>query len=173
MNPHPVRIDPAIIEAYIAARVKEDGDCLVWTGAVKSGSSYPIGSVCGERILVRRVLWEREHGPLPEGRVVAHVCSTRCCVKHVEAMTQAKLGVIAAKVGRNGGVLRSARIAAAKQAGPSAKLTPEIVAEIRASKEMRKTLAERYGVTPSLVSKVALGKAWREYTTNPWLGLMR
>lgn len=42
-----------------------------------------------------------------------------------------------------------------------AKLTDEIVREIRASRETSVALAERYGVTREAVSAVRIGRTWK------------
>ena len=63
---------------YLAERVyprlKADGECWVWTGAV-SPKGY---GRCG-RGPVHVVVWEDRFGPLPDGLVLDHLCFRRSC----------------------------------------------------------------------------------------------
>ena len=66
------------IGALFKAKTREDGDCLIWTGAQIKG----YGALHHQRRVVyaHRFAWEREHGPIPEGMHVDHVCHTPACV---------------------------------------------------------------------------------------------
>ncbi len=63
--------------------VPMDG-CLIWTGSVAKGRAshnhHPHVRI-GERMhYVRRLIWQREHGPIPEGMCVKNACGQDCCV---------------------------------------------------------------------------------------------
>ena len=68
------------------------GDCLVWVGA-KDAYGYGQIWVSGKLLGAHRYAWERENGPIPEGKVIDHKdhCDTRCCnVKHLRLATKAE-----------------------------------------------------------------------------------
>lgn len=165
-------MDYEALRAFVAARVVEDGDCLRWTGPITNG--HPSGSLGGVKgFLIRRALHEAKHGPLRAGLVMRCTCETPLCVAedHCRATTHQ---VIAKECGARGlmsGPVRSARIAAAKRVGPQAKLTQEQAREIRMSDERGSTLARRYNVSPSTVSRIKRGQVRREITASPWAGL--
>lgn len=77
-------------EAAFAARTTTQGECLVWTGA-KNSAGYGQIWTGHEHVLAHRYAWEQEHGPVPDGMVVDHLCHTPLCVKasHLRAVTQA------------------------------------------------------------------------------------
>ncbi len=79
-----------VLPATFAAKTVES-TCLIWVGATNS-KGYGLISVEGRIELAHRVAYEAEHGPLPEGLVVDHVCRVRNCVRgaRLEAVTQAE-----------------------------------------------------------------------------------
>lgn len=67
-------------EAFLARTeplVGEPG-CLIWHGAT---NSYGYGQIRanGAMVPAHRYAWEREHGPIPAGKVLDHVCHNRAC----------------------------------------------------------------------------------------------
>lgn len=55
------------------------GDCLVWRGG-KNQNGYGVTQPEGRRgkqVYVHRWLWEKTHGPIPEGFTVEHACHTQ------------------------------------------------------------------------------------------------
>lgn len=79
----------ASYSAAVLARTTptEDG-CLLWDGAVTT-NGYGHIRRDGKARLVHRVIFEEEHGPLPDGMEVDHLCFRRLCVniRHLEAVT--------------------------------------------------------------------------------------
>ncbi|MGE0551748.1 MAG: HNH endonuclease signature motif containing protein [Kofleriaceae bacterium] len=63
--------------------------CWLWLGAVDS-DGYPIEWRAGKPLKIYRVIYEREVGPVPEGLVLDHGCSSRRCCSpaHLEPVTQ-------------------------------------------------------------------------------------
>lgn len=65
--------------------------CLVWQGAVNS-KGYPTrGDGTGRgTMLAHRVAYEQDHGPLPDGMHLHHLCGERRClnVEHLIALSQ-------------------------------------------------------------------------------------
>ena len=146
----------------------EDGDCLRWRAGV-AGNGHPTWRIDGRSQLVRRALWADELGPLPEGVVLRVTCGMpRCCnLAHVAAVSRKAIAVECGALGLMSGPVRSARIAAAKRAGPQAKLTEALVREIRTSSESGVSLSRRLGVHEKLVSQIRRGQRWREYGRSP------
>lgn len=66
-------------EESFAARTEQSGDCLVWTGN-KVGDGYGAIQVNGHTAGAHRYAWEREYGPIPDGKVIDHMCWERSCV---------------------------------------------------------------------------------------------
>lgn len=74
-------------------RVRKGGpnDCWLWLGP-DNGNGYgtiSLGSRAAGRDYVHRVAWELEHGPIPTGLEIDHLCQTRGCVNvaHMELVT--------------------------------------------------------------------------------------
>ena len=67
------------------------GSCWLWT-AVQDGSGYGRFSVNGRMVGAHRWAWLQEHGPVPEGLQLDHLCRVRACVRpsHLEAVTNAE-----------------------------------------------------------------------------------
>jgi len=68
--------------------VTESG-CLIWCGWVNK-FGYGKISVMDKGRWVHRVAYEIEHGPIPSGLDIDHLCRVRCCVNpnHLEAVTR-------------------------------------------------------------------------------------
>lgn len=64
-----------------------DGECWVWTGSLVKG----YGNFRVEGVAVGAHVWayERQHGPVPVGLEVDHLCRNHACVNpaHLEAVT--------------------------------------------------------------------------------------
>lgn len=124
-------------EGYI---VDEKTGCWNWCLGLNT-SGYAQTRHDGRLVLVHRRNYEEKYGPIPAGMVPDHLCRNRRCVNpdHLEIVTP----------------LENHR------RGASPKLTPDQVAEIRASSEPHRVLAKRYGISRSAVSLVKEGKTYR------------
>lgn len=155
----------------LARHTVDDAGCLRWTGPTVNGK-HPRLQGGRKTLLIRRAVWVDAHGRIPPGKVLRCTCETPLCVEvsHLRLMTYRE---IARTCGLMSGDARSARIAAAKRAGPQAKLTDAQVQEIRASVEPGKVLADRFGVTGSLISRIRRGECRREYgLRDRWAGMV-
>lgn len=97
----------------------------------------------GKRLRPAHVLaWESEHGPVPAGMELDHLCRVHSCIRpdHLEPVTS----MVNA------------------QRGASAKLTPADVRIIRslAGSMTLEAIGRRFGVQKSIVSKIILRKVW-------------
>lgn len=129
--------------------------CLLWLGSTLPGRLYGRLSYRGTQYLAHRAAWMARHGAVPKGLVVRHKCDNPACVniEHLSLGTQADN--IEDKRARNR--FRSPR----GEAHPFAKLTAADVREIRASAAKSAVLAPRYGLTPSAITSIRVGRRWR------------
>jgi hypothetical protein len=89
-----------------------------------------------------RLAYKREHGEIPEGLQIDHLCRERACVNpdHLEAVTPQEN----------------------THRGNGTKLTKEEVKEIRDSDDPQSVLADRYGVSQGHISRIKAGLTWRD-----------
>jgi HNH endonuclease len=61
-----------------------DTPCILWTGSINPDGYGRLGDV-----FIHRLAWEREHGPVPTGLELDHLCRMRHCrnVDHLEPVT--------------------------------------------------------------------------------------
>jgi len=70
----------------------ELGPCWAWT-AYRNALGYGQFGLAGRRgglVLAYQWAWQQEHGPVPDGLVLDHLCRNPACVRpaHLEAVTQ-------------------------------------------------------------------------------------
>jgi hypothetical protein len=75
---------------------RPESGCWPWVGAVQSGKGYPVltaGGRNGKRVLAKRLAFEIQNGPIPEGHEVFQACGNKRCVRgdHLEALTHSEL----------------------------------------------------------------------------------
>lgn len=83
----PRRTTPAPVRFW--AKVVEDGECWIWTGAIlKEGYGY-FGDL-GKCHLAHRWAYKHMVGGIPDGLVIDHLCRNRACVNpfHMEPVPQ-------------------------------------------------------------------------------------
>lgn len=147
----------------------DDAGCLIWQRGCCNG--HPATRVDGKTRLVRRVLWEAAHGPIPAGRIVRVTCGNVLCINPecTELTTYQRLGKQLGALGVMSGPVRSAAIARAKRK-THGKLNNAAVRDIRTSDETGVALSKKYGVNQAKISAVRLGKVWRDFS-SPFAGL--
>lgn len=129
------------LEALVAA---PPDHCVEWPFA-SNGNGYGWASYKGQRFGSHRLSLFLATGELPPGMVAAHSCHNRACVnpKHLSWKSS------------------SANSVDRRKDGTSGKLSPEDVEAIRGSTDSGVALAERFGVTPSAISKLRKGRFWK------------
>lgn len=166
-NNHGRTAEEAHLLAKLHARaVESDGGCLEWTGGFKNG--YPAFSTTmfGREYLVRRLVWRLHEGRFPgKGDRMFMTCRNQKCIAghHLASVNPSELQRIATEEGAYSTPERRMAIARAMRASAAAKLTTEQVEAARRVEMGRgKALAEEFGVSQSLISRIRLGKNHQE-----------
>ena len=139
------------------AKVHVTARCWEWTGKWRS-NGYGIIKVGDHGYIASRIAWLLSNGPIPEGLDVLHRCDNPLCVNpdhlflgtHTDNMRDmAAKGRRASFRGEKNGL---------------AKLTPELVAEIRRLRAetgmYQRALAKRFRVTQSTIWAVLNRRRW-------------
>lgn len=145
----------------ILARCTEEGDCLIWPGAMAKG--IPIIYTNGERNTrrsARRALWEMTRGAIPKNRFASCRCAEPRCLAlgHLVLMTKQQIGKRLAATGALSNPARKAKIAATKQA--ASVLTWDDVQRIRAASNGL-AIAKELGVSQMTVWRIRQNRAWK------------
>ena len=148
------------------------GACWLWTGGL-SRAGYGVLWVDGRQVLAHRYSHELAAGHVPPGCFVCHRCDTPACVRpdHLFVGTAAENSADMARKGRatspsgerHRSVTHPETVLRGEQKS-QAKLSDAAVAEIRrawTAGEAQRSLARRFGVDQSQVSRVARGLVWR------------
>ena len=138
------------------AKWKEEGRCHVWIGSrkrTKYGLSYGFFFL-DKLTTAHRASWILHVGPIPKGACVLHRCDNPACVnpKHLFLGTNAD----------NSKDMTAKKRQAAGERHGNSRLTVEAVKEIRRSKENRRVLAEKFGVTPINVDHIRARRYWKD-----------
>ena len=130
--------------------------CWTWTGS-KIRHGYGHFRVNGRLALAHRFMFELVNGVIGYGKHVCHVCDNPSCINpaHLFEGTPSENARDAFEKGRRSSWKGSEH--------PNAKLTEGDVLEIR---KLLKTfrpsvIAEKYGITRTLVYQIRARKAWR------------
>lgn len=167
-------LDSIQTEEQLMARCRLDEltGCWLWQGAMQGAQSRVYVKLPGKRGKVmnggRAALVIRARAE-PTARVEGYryVCHDQQCVNpdHCKWMTRKQIGALIAKSGVHKGN-PAYRLSNTRNARKRAKLTPEMVAEIRASHENNCELGRRLGVAHTTISAVRLGKHWKDTSVN-------
>lgn len=138
---HNRRYSPLSRELYA---VDPTTDCWVWQRS-KNGKGYGQMKMNGKLWAVHRIYYEREYGPIPEGKQLDHLCRNRACVNpmHLEPVS---------------GTENMRR-------GSATKVSLEQVREIRKLAEAdasKKELARWYGISLTQTYRIIRRESWAD-----------
>ena len=169
---------PTPVEELFWAKVhKAEGDgCWLWMGA-KTQEGYGVFTYrleAGIRTTIfahRFSMFLKIRLPLPERHVVCHHCDNPGCVRpdHLFHGTVRENAIDAQQKGRlafgsrNGTHTKPWRLLKGEQ-NPQSKVTEAMVLAIRAAAAQGtsgRALARQFGISPSQVSNILLGRQWR------------
>lgn len=148
------------------AKVKKTDSCWLWEGGSINSSGYGYVSVNGKRVGVHRAIYEFYRRQIPDGIQVCHTCDVRLCVNpdHLFEGTRSENALDAVAKGR---YTNCAKCAPEKlprgEANGSSKLTKRDVLTIKRTYRpgvSQRSLAERFGVTQAVISRILSGIAW-------------
>lgn len=150
----------------LLARCEEVGDCLEWTGYIANGN--PQVCMDGKITTVRRAI-KLLSGENIRGKYYFYArCGNPSCVspEHIGKRTATQHYKAMAESDNRNERLRRMRIQAAKKA--TSKITAAMAGEIRLATDSQRVLAEKYGVSKSLISKIKRNSVWVDFS-NPFM----
>lgn len=139
--------------------------CWLWTGATSLEGQARIWQYdCNAEKMAalpgKKAMWYAvNQKPLPEGWRVYGTCNCQTCMnpEHIKAGTTEEWGQHMSASGIHKGNM--ARIVAARRTGVSRSvMNPEMLHEVRTSKETGRALARRMGISEQTVSKARMGR---------------
>jgi hypothetical protein len=148
-------------------RCEEFGDCLLWKGALTTHltTGTPSARHEGKTVNVRRLVWKLAHPgvDLRADQLVVTSCREgRClCQAHLQRKTRAVYAKQLAGEGVFSDIVSNRRRRDGARA-VAKKLTMEAAREIRAAKATAKELAQRFGVSVSLINQIRTNVLWSE-----------
>lgn len=137
----------------IDAKPGQVAGCLEWRGTTRSGP-YGIMQVGGRAELVHRVAYRIANGAIPDGANVCHRCDNGICVETTHLFAGSQLENMRDMIGKGRKVVLRGELA------PGARLSKKDVSVIRASAETQASLARRFHVDQSHISRIKAGKVW-------------
>lgn len=154
----------------IMARCVEDAGCLIWPGAMAAGTNPQIRHE-DKLVNIRRFLYEREKGPIPEGKQIGVLCECKRCIRHIGPLTVQEVRQKVARTGAYATAIHGPKIAAGWRA--RRKYSAEFIAEVRESDEPTMDMARRLGVSFSHLYKIRRGETRKYDQPNPFASLIR
>lgn len=132
----------------------DENDCWICTSHKCDGRGYPAGNRLKGRRSIAKVMYEREKGKFPRGKVIMHECDNRMCInpKHLSAGSQTD---------NLQDMWRKGRGACGEKHGQSV-LTLEEVKKIRSLKGTMSyaKMAKMMGRPMTTVYCAAVGRSW-------------
>lgn len=154
----------------LKAKTIDDAGCWIWQGYY--GNKVPSVYQDGTMKPVRKVIASLLGKQLPKRVFIHSSCENSSCVNpdHYKIYTEKQhMAVILKKSHQS--LTRAANVQRYKRKN-NAKLNEHIAQEIRLSDETNASLARKYGVNKTVISKVRRNLSWVN-VNHPFLSLMR
>ena len=158
---------------YLTPRVKEDADCWLWQLGLASNGTPTMHPTGHKQTAVRRWLSQQMGKAIPANHVATNTCGNPHCVApdHLLIASRSELGKANdMRTGYTRTPTRRKRISDDKRKR-FAKLTTEQIAAIRAA-ETGVQAAIEHGISKATASSIRAYKKWKDYSSNPFAGLM-
>lgn len=135
---------------------KSVGECRVWVGSRKR-TGYGVVIIGGKPHYTHRLSYELHHGPIPEGKLVMHLCDNPPCINadHLRLGTDADNVADMDRKGRRRTVSRTGTT------HYRTRFSDADVLAIRASKETHAALARYYGVSDGTIAAIRKRVNWK------------
>lgn len=146
--------------------VDDEDSCWLWNASI-GGNGYgqlQIRALHCHPLTAHTFSWRLHFGDIPKGLEVCHRCDVRACVRpnHLFLGTHAENMQDAGRKGKVGGHRGGPPPAPRHgESHHSAKLSNDIVGEIRSSSERVADLAQRYSVSKQTIYRVRNGTHWQ------------
>lgn len=143
-----------------------------WAATMSRGVS-PVMKYKQKTILPRRALWEMKTGkPVPAGICIVTTCrNPKCCNPELlAAVSKAYVIKRTAATGAFSTLAFRAKVARGKR--KTSKLSDEAVADIRSGDDPPEVAAQKHGITKAYVHMLRKNRFRKEFTNNPFQGLM-
>jgi hypothetical protein len=153
-------------------KVTKTGNCWVWT-AYRNPAGYGnfncAQGLPSKIVLAHRFAWAVHFGAIPEDLKVLHRCDNPACVRpdHLFVGTQQDNVADCVQKQRHAAVTAPDRLPKGEDhhyAFNGKKITRETAFDILKADGRQKDIAERFGVDPSLVSRIKARKIWKDFT---------
>jgi hypothetical protein len=155
---------------WVLERCEQDGDCLLWARTCDR-NGVPRISVKGEdksrtiTLQLRRVMWENQHGPIPQGMKVSVTCGNPRCLEHLTLKTSQQV----IRDLSNRPDVRARKVVAGYQTRTRSTFSMEKARYVRTSPKTLQQVADELGISLSSAGKIRRGEMWAE--VNPFAGL--
>lgn len=145
-----------VLERFWAKVKRDEPGCWVWT-ASKFWDGYGKFRLGATMVKAHRISFEIHNGQIPDGLHVLHKCDNPACVNPEHLFSGSHAENMADKEAKARGVsFRGSKHGRAK-------LTEADVAVIRAARGVtQQQLADQFGVSNQLISRIKSGGIWRD-----------
>lgn len=151
--PRPVAPTDPVIRFWKKVDRRGDDECWDWIAGTTKFGYGAFGVTSRDTRAAHRYCWELFHPRLLDGECLLHSCDNPRCVNPAHLRIGTRTDNSRDKCERN----RAPR----GESLPTAKLTAEAVAAIRADSRSQSQIALAYGITQSAVSCVRTRKTWK------------
>ncbi|MFY9460443.1 MAG: HNH endonuclease signature motif containing protein [Aquabacterium commune] len=173
-------IEQALSEGM--AKALEVGECLEWQGLFGCKGVMPIIksrelSAYTQNYAAPRLVWERENGPVPEGKLVYRSCCNNACVSldHLVVGTRAQWAAARRKAGvtkHMQSTVAAITVARRKQAKYSREQV-DSVRDLTRDGVCISDIVSATGVGRAMVQDIRQGRAWVSVGRGVFAGLVR
>lgn len=155
------------IERLMAKTVIVESGCIEFTGFRLPNGYGRIGGGDGKTWLAHRMAWTCANGSIPAGMLVCHHCDNPPCVNIEHLFLGTDLSNALDKIAKGRYTPPLTKPMFRGEGNPNSKLTTSQVLEILSRKhELRRDVADDFGITPAAVGRIVRGIRWGHLFTR-------